>query len=109
MKITILDDYFDTLRTLPCCTKLAGHDVTVWNDHVQDVDKLAARLADTEVLVLIRERIRSAGRCSNDCRSSASSASAASIRISTLPIARGSASSCRRASIQARRRMRRRS
>ena len=56
MKITILDDYFDTLRTLSCCTKLAGHDVTVWNDHVQDVDKLAARLADTEVLVLIRER-----------------------------------------------------
>ena len=40
MKITILDDYFDTLRTLSCCTKLAGHDVTVWNDHVQDVDKL---------------------------------------------------------------------
>ncbi|MBL8698066.1 MAG: D-2-hydroxyacid dehydrogenase family protein [Alphaproteobacteria bacterium] len=56
MKITILDDYFDTLRTLPCFGKLAGHDVTVWNDHVQDVDALAARLAETEALVLIRER-----------------------------------------------------
>jgi D-3-phosphoglycerate dehydrogenase len=56
MKITILDDYFDTLRTLPCFRKLAGHDVTVWNDHVQDVDALAERLKDTEVLVLIRER-----------------------------------------------------
>ncbi|MGA3190393.1 MAG: D-2-hydroxyacid dehydrogenase family protein [Bryobacteraceae bacterium] len=56
MKITILDDYFDTLRTLPCFAKLAGHDVTVWNDHVQDVDALAARLRDTEALVLIRER-----------------------------------------------------
>jgi D-3-phosphoglycerate dehydrogenase / 2-oxoglutarate reductase len=56
MKITILDDYFDTLRTLECFRKLDGHEVTIWNDHVQDVDALAARLKDTEVLVLIRER-----------------------------------------------------
>jgi D-3-phosphoglycerate dehydrogenase / 2-oxoglutarate reductase len=56
MKITILDDYHDTLRTLPCFRKLAGHDVTIWNDHVQDVDALAERLRDAEALVLIRER-----------------------------------------------------
>lgn len=56
MKVSILDDYFDTLRTLDCFAKLAGHDVTVWNDHVQDTDALAERLHDTEVLVLIRER-----------------------------------------------------
>lgn len=56
MKISILDDYFDTLRTLDCFKKLAGHDVTIWNDHVQDVDVLAERLRDTEALVLIRER-----------------------------------------------------
>jgi D-3-phosphoglycerate dehydrogenase / 2-oxoglutarate reductase len=56
VKITILDDYFDTLRTLPCYAKLAGHEVTVWNDHVQELDALAERLKDTEVLVLIRER-----------------------------------------------------
>src|SRR5579864_6881031 len=56
MKITILDDYHDTVRTLPCFAKLAGHDVAIWNDHVQDTDALAARLADTEALVLIRER-----------------------------------------------------
>lgn len=56
MKITILDDYFDTLRTLPCFAKLDGHEVTVWNDHVQDDDVLARRLAETEALVLIRER-----------------------------------------------------
>jgi D-3-phosphoglycerate dehydrogenase / 2-oxoglutarate reductase len=62
MRIAILDDYFDTLRGLRCFAKLAGHDVTVWNDHVQEVDPLAERLRDTEVLVLIRERtqIRSA-------------------------------------------------
>jgi D-3-phosphoglycerate dehydrogenase / 2-oxoglutarate reductase len=58
MKISILDDYHDTLRTLQCFTKLAGHDVTIWNDHVQDTDSLADRLQDTEVLVLIRERTK---------------------------------------------------
>jgi D-3-phosphoglycerate dehydrogenase len=56
MKIAVLDDYTDTLRTLPCFGKLAGHDVTVWTDHVDDVDVLAERLAPTEALVLIRER-----------------------------------------------------
>ena len=56
MKVSILDDYHDTLRTLDCFKKLAGHDVTIWNDHVQDVDKLAQRLSETEALVLIRER-----------------------------------------------------
>ena len=56
MKITILDDYFDTLRTLACFRKLDGHEVTVWNDHTEDLDTLAARLKDIEVLVLIRER-----------------------------------------------------
>jgi D-3-phosphoglycerate dehydrogenase / 2-oxoglutarate reductase len=58
MKISILDDYFDTLRTLPCFAKLAGHDVTIWNDHVEDTDTLAKRLHDTEALVLIRERTK---------------------------------------------------
>src|SRR5258706_2778557 len=56
MKISIIDDYHDTLRTLDCFKKLSGHDVRIWNDHVQDVDALAERLRDTEALVLIRER-----------------------------------------------------
>src|SRR5215510_281554 len=56
MKVSILDDYFDTLRTLQCFHKLDGHEVTIWNNHVQDIDTLATRLKDTEVLVLIRER-----------------------------------------------------
>jgi len=58
MKISILDDYHDTIRTLQCFPKLAGHGVTIWNDHVQDTDALAERLRDTEVLVLIRERTK---------------------------------------------------
>src|SRR5205809_7728322 len=56
MNITILDDYQDTIRTLACYGKVAGHRVTIWNDHTKDVDALAASLKDTEALVLIRER-----------------------------------------------------
>jgi D-3-phosphoglycerate dehydrogenase len=56
LRITVLDDYHDTVRTLACFVKLAGHQVEIWNDHVQDVDALAERLRDTEALVLIRER-----------------------------------------------------
>ena len=56
MRVAILDDYFDTLRTLRCFEKLAGHEVAVYNDHLEDVDELAARLRDREALVLIRER-----------------------------------------------------
>jgi D-3-phosphoglycerate dehydrogenase len=56
MRISILDDYDDTIRTLTCFAKLEGHDVTIWTDWVQDVDALAERLRDTEALVLIRER-----------------------------------------------------
>ena len=58
MKISILDDYFDTLRTLPCFSKLAGHEIEIWNDHVQDIDALAGRLKDSECIVLIRERTK---------------------------------------------------
>ena len=62
MKVSILDDYCNTLRTLPCYASLADHDVTVWTDHVDDIDVLVERLANSDALVLIRERteIRSA-------------------------------------------------
>jgi D-3-phosphoglycerate dehydrogenase len=56
--VAILDDYFDTLHTLPCFARLAAFDVTIWNDHVDDVDVLGERLKDSEVLVLIRERTK---------------------------------------------------
>src|ERR1700730_8105325 len=56
MKVSILDDYFDTLRTLDCFKNLAGHDVTIWNDHVQGVDALVQPLRHTAALVMIRER-----------------------------------------------------
>lgn len=56
MKVHILDDWFDTLRGLPCFAKLHGLDVTVWTDHCDDVAALADRLQEAEVLVLFRER-----------------------------------------------------
>ena len=58
MKVAILDDYHHTTPTLACFAKLAGHEVKVWNDHVQDTDALAGRLKDVEALVLIRERTK---------------------------------------------------
>ena len=56
MKVHILDDWFDTLRTRPCFKRLEGHDVTVWTDHEPDPAKLADRIRDAEALVLFRER-----------------------------------------------------
>ena len=58
MQVHILDDWFDTLRTLPCFSKLEGHDITVWTDHEPDATKLAQRVQAAECLVLFRERTR---------------------------------------------------
>ena len=58
MKVHILDDWFDTLRGLPCFEKLTGHDVTVWTDHCPDPAALAERVAEAEALVLFRERTK---------------------------------------------------
>ena len=58
MKVHILDDWFDTLRGLPCFAKLADHDVTVWTDHQPDPVMLAERIQDAEAVVLFRERTK---------------------------------------------------
>ncbi|WP_421906570.1 D-2-hydroxyacid dehydrogenase family protein [Mameliella sp.] len=57
MRVHILDDWFDTLRGLPCFDLLSDHDVTVWTDHAEGAE-LAERLAEAEALVLFRERTR---------------------------------------------------
>ena len=56
MKVAILDDWFDTLRTLPCYEHLKGLDVTVFTDHCVDIDTLADRLAPFDAITLFRER-----------------------------------------------------
>ena len=58
LRVSILDDYQDVVRTLDCFTTLKDHDVTIWNDAMADVDVLAERLTDADVLVLLRERTR---------------------------------------------------
>ena len=55
MRIAILDDYADVVRTLDCYEKLRGHDVRVLTEP-HDEDALAERLSDRDGLVLIRER-----------------------------------------------------
>ncbi len=56
MRVHILDDWFDTLRGLASFARLAGHDVTIWNDHVTEPEALSERLQGAEALVLFRER-----------------------------------------------------
>lgn len=56
MKIAVLDDYQDVVRSLDCFTLLAGHDVKVFTGPPRDATTLAAELADFDALVLIRER-----------------------------------------------------
>ncbi|SDZ82699.1 D-3-phosphoglycerate dehydrogenase [Arachidicoccus rhizosphaerae] len=56
MKITILDDYQDVVRTLSCFKLLQHQDVEIYNTTQKDPEILAKRLLQTEALVLIRER-----------------------------------------------------
>ena len=56
MKIVILDDWFDTLSGLPCFKILNGYDVTVFKDHVNDIDELAKRLKPYDIIILFRDR-----------------------------------------------------
>ncbi|CAB3771526.1 D-2-hydroxyacid dehydrogenase family protein [Paraburkholderia humisilvae] len=57
MKLIISDDYQDCVRTLDCYAKLAAQfDVEIHHDTLQSVDAQAARFADADALLLIRER-----------------------------------------------------
>jgi D-3-phosphoglycerate dehydrogenase len=56
MKIAVLDDYAGAVATLDCFSLLAGHYVDIVSDVAPPLEVLAQRLADREVLVLLRER-----------------------------------------------------
>lgn len=56
MKIAILDDYQDAVRSLDCFQLLDGHDVKVFSNTARGLGQLAIRLAPFDALVLIRER-----------------------------------------------------
>ena len=55
MKIAILDDYQNTVKSLECFRKLQDHDVTVFTESYPE-NELVLKLSDFEALVLIRER-----------------------------------------------------
>jgi D-3-phosphoglycerate dehydrogenase len=56
MRIAVLDDYQDAVRSLDCFKLLDGHDVKVFNNTTRGLGQLAIRLAPFDALVLIRER-----------------------------------------------------
>jgi D-3-phosphoglycerate dehydrogenase len=56
MKIAILDDYQDAVRSLDCFKLLDGHEVKVFNNTTRGLGQLAIRLAPFDAVVLIRER-----------------------------------------------------
>ncbi|GAB3425926.1 D-2-hydroxyacid dehydrogenase family protein [Massilia solisilvae] len=56
MKIAILDDYQDAVRSLDCFRLLDGHEVKVFSSSARGAGQLAIRLAPFDALVLIRER-----------------------------------------------------
>lgn len=56
LRIAIPDDYQNCVRSLACFSKLAGHQVTVFNDTLHDDAALAERLQNFDALVLTRER-----------------------------------------------------
>lgn len=56
MSIVILDDYQDAVRKLACASKLDPYPAKVYTQAIQGPGRLAMRLRDAEILVLIRER-----------------------------------------------------
>src|SRR5215831_15379631 len=57
MKIVIPDDYQDMVDRLECFALIRRHDVVRHREPARDVSELAARLADADVVVAIRERV----------------------------------------------------
>ncbi len=56
MHIIIPDDYQNVVSKLNCFKLLQGHQVTIYNDTVTEVEELAKRFATADALVLTRER-----------------------------------------------------
>jgi phosphoglycerate dehydrogenase-like enzyme len=57
MRVAILDDYQNVALTMADWSKVeCAADITVFNDHLDDADALAARLEPFEVVAIMRER-----------------------------------------------------
>jgi hypothetical protein len=66
MWITILDDYFDTLRALACFRELAANEDTIWNDHVQGSARCGCSILG-RYQASSHGRARRSGRASSYC------------------------------------------
>lgn len=58
MKIAIIDDYQDAVRTLSCYGKLKDHKVTIFNDPLTNHDAVASRLKGFDAVLLTQQRTR---------------------------------------------------
>lgn len=56
MKITILDDYQNAIEKLRCFDILQGQNIEILHKTEKNPEKLSTLIADTEILVLTRER-----------------------------------------------------
>ena len=57
MRIAIPDDYQDIVHRLRCFELLKGHEVIRFREPARDLDHLAERLRDAEIVLAIRERV----------------------------------------------------
>jgi D-3-phosphoglycerate dehydrogenase / 2-oxoglutarate reductase len=57
MNIVIPDDYQDMVDRLDCFGLIRHHQITRYREPARDLDQLAQRLADADIVVSIRERV----------------------------------------------------
>lgn len=58
MKIAILDDYQDCVKSLACLQLLDGHEIHIETDYHKDYSTLIPKIRDVEAIVLIRTRTK---------------------------------------------------
>ena len=58
MKIAILDDYQNVIKSLSCFKLLKDHEVHIIHEHIHKEEALASKIKQTEILVLNRTRTR---------------------------------------------------
>jgi len=58
VKIAVVEDYADVFRRSPAFPRLEGHEVAIHTEPETDLDKLARKLADADIVVLTQQRTR---------------------------------------------------
>ncbi len=58
MKVAIIDDYQDAVRTLSCFPRLAGHEVRAFKEPETDPARVVERIKDYEAVLLTQQRTR---------------------------------------------------